>query len=153
MIANRIASLPRIKGGLVKRRWLHFTARSRASFDKAHASFSRPKSILMPSDRSRWATDASSRGRDAFNGAVVVTDRGVQEMIAIEAAQVAHEIGKNSLALLAGLAGANDEVGLREPIIAFQNSQEGTRFRRKALAGRLVEHRSQRFSVAGRKAA
>jgi len=88
-------------------------------------------------------------GCNALDGAVVLTDRRVQEIIAVQAAQVAHQIGKNPLALLTRFAGAHDEVGLREVVVAFQNSQEGARFSAEALAGRLVEHRSQRFSLAG----
>ena len=64
-------------------------------------------------------------------------DRRVQEMVAIETPQVAHEIGKHPLTLLAGFAGADDEVGRRQVVVAFQNAKERARFGRKALARAL----------------
>ena len=150
MIANRMASLPRSKGGLVDRRWLQRMASSRASFDSAQASFSRPGSIFMPSDRSRWATDGLQSGRDALDRSVVLMDRRVQEMVAIETAQVAHQIGEHPLALLAGFAGADDEVRRRQAVVAFQDAEERAGFGRKALAGRPVEHLSQPSFRCGR---
>ena len=149
MIANRIASLPRSKGGLVERRWLHCD-REIAGLVRQGAGLLQPPRVHLHAQRSLHVGDRRFQpGRDAFDRSVVLMDRGVQEMVAIGAAQVAHQIGENPLPLLAGFAGADDEVGLGQAIVAFQDAKEGTSFRGKALACRPVEHRSQHFSVAG----
>ena len=88
-------------------------------------------------------------GRDALDRSVVLMDRRVQEMVAVETTQVAHQIGQHSLALLAGFARADDEVRLRQAVVAFEDPEEGARFGRKALARRAVEHLLQLLSAAG----
>ena len=63
-------------------------------------------------------------GRDALDRSVVLMDRRVQEMVAVETTQVAHQIGQHSLALLAGFARADDEVRLRQAVVAFEDPKE-----------------------------
>ena len=78
----------------------------------------------MPSERSRWATEASQPSSDRLHGPFILLDRCVKEMVAINAPQVEREIAKDPFALLAGGARADDEVGFRQLVVTFEDPKE-----------------------------